>query len=57
MDLMITVGGTFRQRIRMSCNRETFTPDNKAVNHKPMGIKYKMIQRPMILATTMTIQE
>jgi hypothetical protein len=57
MDLTIMVGGTFLQRIRISCRREIRTPDRSAVNHNPMGIKYKMIQRPMILATTMMIQE
>jgi hypothetical protein len=50
------VGGTFLHLIRISCKREIRTPDSRAVNHKPMGIKYKMIQRPIILATTIMIQ-
>jgi phosphatidylserine decarboxylase len=55
IDLTIMVGGTFLQRIRINCKSEIRTPERSAVNHKPMGMKYKMIQRPMILATTITI--
>ena len=29
------VGGTFLQRIRISCKREILTPDSSAVNHNP----------------------
>ena len=57
IDLTITVGGTFLHRIRISCNNEILTPDNSAVNQSPMGMKYKMIHSPMMLATTMMIQE
>jgi hypothetical protein len=57
MERTMMVGGTFLQRIRISCKREILTPDSSAVNHNPMGMKYKMIQRPMILATTIIIQE
>jgi hypothetical protein len=53
----MTVGGTFLHLIRINCNREILTPERSAVNHNPMGIKYKMIHRPIMLATTMIIHE
>ena len=39
IDETIVEGGTLRQRISTSCSRLMRTPDTRAENHSPMGMK------------------
>jgi hypothetical protein len=42
----MTEGGTFLQRINTSWISEIRTPERRAENQRPTGIKYSIIQSP-----------